>query len=325
MALIIGYGPVTARRDSERVVVPAGPNRPPRSTAARVLRSRDMATSAQVRMVRAARRPRATSLVAEGFRETWTHRRLTRYLVRADLKKHGSDTILGNIWWVLDPLLQMVVYVVLVQVIFRIKIDDYPLFVFAAILPWKWFSSAVTDGIVSVTSRDRIIKQVKFPKIVLPVAATVSGIANFAFGLIPLVALAYLFYSNRLSIYYLLIPAIAAVQFVFSLAMAVLLAGVNVFFRDIANVARHALRLWFYLSPALYTFDSVAPRLDGWVGRIEMLNPWTPLFESYRDVIYNGTMPNWFSLGVLLVASTVFLTFATLFFKRVEPSFAKVL
>src|SRR5262245_6747134 len=286
---------------------------------------RDMATSAQVRMVRGARRPPARSLVWEGLRETWTHRRLTRYLVRADLKKHGSDTLLGNIWWVLDPLLQMIVYVVLVQIIFRVKIEDYPLFVFAAILPWKWFTSAVSDGITSVTSRDRIIKQVKFPKIVLPVAATVGGIVNFAFGLIPLVALALLFYRDRLTAYYLLIPAVAAVQFVFSLAMAVLVAGINVFFRDIANVARHALRLWFYLSPALYTFDSVAPRLDGWVGKIEMLNPWTPLFESYRDLIYNGTMPNWLGLGVLLAFSTVFLAFATLFFKRVEPAFAKVL
>jgi ABC-type polysaccharide/polyol phosphate export permease len=276
-------------------------------------------------MVRGARRPPARSLVWEGLRETWTHRRLTRYLVRADLKKHGSDTLLGNVWWVLDPLLQMVVYVVLVQVIFAVKIEDYPLFVFAAILPWKWFSSAVSDGIVSVTSRDRIIKQVKFPKIVLPVAATVGGIANFAFGMIPLVLLAFLFYRDRLTAYYLLIPAVAVVQFVFSLAMAVLVAGVNVFFRDIANVARHVLRLWFYLSPALYTFDSVAHRANGWVGTIEMLNPWTPLFESYRALIYNGTMPNWVSLGILLIVSTVFLALATLFFKRVEPSFAKVL
>ena len=284
-----------------------------------------MATTAEARPYRPARRPGALELVADGFREIWSHRRLTRYLVRADLKKHGSDTVLGNIWWVLDPLLQMAVYVVLIQVIFGRGGDDYPLFVFAAILPWKWFSSAINDGISSVTSRERIIKQVKFPKIVLPVAATTSGVVSFAFGLIPLVALMLIFYQHRITPYLLLLPAIAAVQFVFSLAFAVLVAGVNVFFRDIANVARHALRLWFYLSPALYSFDQVAGRLDGLVGRIEMLNPWTPLFESYRDVIYNGTMPNWLWLFVLLVGSSIFLVFAMLFFKRIEPSFAKVL
>jgi lipopolysaccharide transport system permease protein len=284
-----------------------------------------MATTAEARPYRAARRPGSLELIQNGLREIWSHRRLTRYIVRADLKKHGADTLLGNIWWVLDPLLQMVVYVVLVEIIFHVGTPDYPLFVFSAILPWKWFSSAVNDGISSVTSRERIIKQVRFPKIVLPVAATVGGIVSFGFGLIPLLAMMVLFFSDRLSWYLLLIPAIAAVQFVFSLACAVLLAGVNVFFRDIANVARHALRLWFYLSPALYSYEAVAGRLDGAVGKIELLNPWTPLFESYRDVIYNETMPNWLWLFALLVGSTIFLGLAMVFFKRVEPSFAKVL
>ena len=284
-----------------------------------------MATTAEAPPYRVARKPGKIELVADGVRETWSHRRLTRYLVRADLKKSGADTLLGNLWWILDPLLQMVVYVVLVTVIFKVNKEAYPLFVFSAILPWKWFSSAVNDGIMSVTTRERIIKQVKFPKIVLPVAATVGGIANFAFGLIPLMGLMLLFYREKITWYLVLIPAIAAVQFVFSLACAILVSGINVFFRDIGNVARHALRLWFYLSPALYAYHDVAGRLGGLVGKLMLLNPWTPLFESYRDVIYTGTMPNWLWLFAVLIASTVFLGLAMLFFKRVEPSFAKVL
>jgi lipopolysaccharide transport system permease protein len=284
-----------------------------------------MATSAQTRRIRAARRPGSLELIAEAFRETWTHRRLVRYLVRADLRKHGSDTLLGNVWWILDPLLQMAVYVVLISIIFRATTPDYPLFVFAAILPWKWYSAAVNDGIQAVTSRERIIKQVKFPKIVLPVAAAVGGIVNFVFGLIPLFALILLFYSDRWSPTLVFIPLIAAVQFVFTLATAVILSAVNIFFRDIANVARHALRLWFYLSPALYAFDTVADRWDGLVGRILTLNPWTHLFEAYRAVIYGESLPNFGALAAVLVASTVLLALATLFFKRVEPSFAKVL
>ena len=284
-----------------------------------------MATTAEAPTFRAARRPGSLELITEGFREIRTHRRLARYLVRADLKKHGSDTLLGNIWWILDPLLQMAVYVVLVSVIFRIDTPDYPLFVFAAILPWKWFSSAVNDGITSVTSRERIIKQVKFPKIVLPVAATVGGIVNFVFGLIPLFALMILFYPSRISAFVLLIPVIAVVQFVFTLGVAITVAAVNVFFRDIANVARHGLRLWFYLSPALYDYSDVADRMDGLVGQILALNPWTPLFESYRAVIYDGTYPDWGGLAVLLVVSLVGVCLAMLFFKRVEPTFAKVL
>ncbi|HTC85195.1 MAG TPA: ABC transporter permease [Candidatus Acidoferrum sp.] len=272
-------------------------------------------------------RSNAPALVVEGFREIWSRRRLARYLVHADLVKTGADTILGNVWWILDPLLQMVVYVVLVTVIFNVKQADYPLFVFAAILPWKWFTSSTNDAMSSVTSREKIIKQVKFPKIVLPLAATLGGIVSFAFGLIPLMGLLLLFYSDRISAYLLLIPLIAVVQFAFTLALAVFFAGANVFFRDLGNVARHLLRLWFYLSPALYTadrYDAIRGK-SRILGSILDLNPWTVLFDSYHNVIYNTTWPDFMGLLVLFVASLVLLIFTTLFFKRVEPAFAKVL
>jgi ABC-type polysaccharide/polyol phosphate export permease len=283
-----------------------------------------MTTASQIQSYRSSLDAGALNLIRSGFREIWSHRRLTRYLVQAELHKHGADTVLGNVWWVLDPLLQMAVYVVLVSIIFKHNQPDYPLFIFAAILPWKWFSTAVNDSIGSVTSRDKIIKQVNFPKIVLPVASTVSGIVNFTFGMIPLFAMILLFYRDRLSVLILLIPVIAVVQFVFTLACGVIVAAVNVFFRDIANVARHVLRLWFYLSPALYAISDVASG-HRWLSDIYALNPWTTLFESYRNVIYNDTMPQWGGLLVVLVISFVLLCFTTLFFKRLEPSFAKVL
>ncbi len=284
-----------------------------------------MATTTTARPLRVARRPGPLQLVAEGFREMWTRRRLARYLVRAELQKHGSDTLLGNVWWVLDPLLQMVVYVVLVTVISRTTKVDYPLFVFCAILPWKWFATAVNDGITAVTTRERIIKQVKFPKIVLPVAATVGGIVNFTFGMIPLLGLMLLFYPQRIHLTLLFIPLIAVVQFVFSLATAIALSAVNVFFRDVGNVARHALRLWFYLSPALYSLEDAQSKGGALAHTFLLINPWTALFESYRDVIFDGTPPLWGWLGAVLVASSVFLIFAVYFFKRLEPAFAKVL
>lgn len=284
-----------------------------------------MATTTRARTFRAARRPTAPELIAEGLREIWSRRRLARYLVRSDLHKHGSDTFLGNVWWVLDPLLQMAVYVVLVSVIFRVGKEDYPLFVFCAILPWKWFSAAINDGITSVTSRERIIKQVRFPKLVLPVSAVVGGIVNFVFGLIPLVGLMALFFADRFAWTLVLLPAIAAVQFVFTLALAIFVAAVNVFFRDIVNVARHGLRLWFYLSPALYTFHDVAGRAGGFLADLFRLNPWTTLFESYRAVIYDGVQPDWAGLATLLLVSLGLLAGAILFFKRLEPAFAKVL
>jgi homopolymeric O-antigen transport system permease protein len=272
-------------------------------------------------------RPGPLRLVAEGFSDIWARRRLERYLVQADLKKKGSDTLLGNVWWVLDPLLQMVVYVVFVSILTANNKPDYPLFIFAAILPWKWFASSVNDATMSVVSQQQIIKQVKFPKIVLPVASVASGIANFAFGLIPLAALLLLLYRDRIAWTLLLIPAIAAVQFVFTLGFCVAVAAMNVFYRDVGNLLRHLLRLWFYLSPALYSADQLAhlSQSHPTVATVLALNPFSVIFESYHDVIYYSVMPNWAGLGILLAVSFGLLALAIMLFKRVEPAFAKIL
>jgi len=239
--------------------------------------------------------------------------------------KHGANTVLGNIWWVLDPLLQMAVYVIFVSVILGRGGADYPLFVFSAILPWKWFSTSINDAITSVTSREAIIKQVKFPTIVLPVAANASGVVSFVFGLVPLAAMMVLFYSDRLTPYVLLIPIVAFVQFFFTMSICIAAASINVFFRDLSNLARHLLRLWFYLSPALYATKDLDPAKYGVLAQLYKLNPWVPLFESYHNVIYTGTAPDWLSLATLLVTSLILIGLGTLVFKRLEPAFAKVI
>ncbi len=286
-----------------------------------------MGTTQEIRGTFRRARRSPLNLISEGLQEIWSRRRLARYLVQADLVKKGSNTILGNVWWVLDPLLQMAVYVVFVSIISSSTKPAYPLFIFAAILPWKWFASSVGDAITSVTSQERIIKQVQFPKVVLPLASVVSGIVNFAFGLIPLAGLILIFFPGYLTPWILLIPVVAAVQFVFTLAISMFLSATNVFYRDVGNVIRNLLRLVFYLSPSLYSLDQVKHLTDK-NRLLELafnLNPFTTLLESYRNVIYYGQPPEWTALAVLTGASLIALTFGLWFFKRLEPSFAKVL
>ncbi len=274
-----------------------------------------------------AKRPGPVGLLREAADDLRSRWRLIRYLARADLKRTGADTLFGNLWWVLDPLLQMAVYVVLVTIIFQRSTPAYPLFIFAAILPWKWFSTVVSDSITSVSGQERLIKQIMFPKIVLPAAAMIAGVAQFAFGLIPLAAMLILFYSDRISLALLYIPVVAVVQFVFTAGFGLIVATLNVFFRDVGNLARHVLRLWFYLSPALYGADTINQLATSHptVVTLMKLNPFYAILVSYRDAIYYGQAPDFALLGAVFVGSLILLIVGMMFFKRLEPSFAKVL
>ena len=278
--------------------------------------------------------PGPLASLKEAVREITSRRRLIRYLVTAEMKKRGSDTLLGNLWWILDPLLQMVVYVVFISIIARRPAPDYPLFIFAAILPWKWYQAVITDATTTVIRQEKLIKQIAFPKLVLPVATVTAGVVGFAWGLIPLLAIIAL-HPQRLSLMLLWLPLIAAVQYVFTLASAILVSAANVFFRDLGNAVGHALRLWWFMSPGLYSLDALknatVVQNNPIIGVLAGFNPFSVLFEAYRAVIYGSSdggpphSPDLVSLAALLAGSVLFLVLCVMFFKRVEPDFAKVL
>ncbi len=276
------------------------------------------------------------ALIGQAIRDVVSRRRLIRYLVQAEMKKRGSNTFLGNLWWILDPVLQMSVYVVLIAVIGRgATVQDFPLFIFAALLPWKWFLAAVNDATTSVIRHDRLIRGIAFPKLVLPISTTLAGTVGFLWGLIPL-GLLLLLHPHRLSAMIVWVPVIAVVQYVFTLAAAVFVSAANVFFRDLGNATSHLLRLWWFLSPGLYSLAALGElgvvQRNPIIFTLASLNPFAVLFEAYRSVLY-GTPdglgpphpPDLVPLAWLLAGSLVFLAVVVVFFKRVEPDFAKVL
>jgi len=114
----------------------------------------------------------AVGLILEGISELLGRYRLIRYMVSANMKRTHVDTVLGQIWWVLDPLLQMAIYVVLVEIIFNRGTPDYPLFIFAAILPWKWFAIAIGSSTGSITAREGLIQ---WPAVVATVPAGIGA------------------------------------------------------------------------------------------------------------------------------------------------------
>jgi ABC-type polysaccharide/polyol phosphate export permease len=260
-------------------------------------------------------------LVTRGSVDLRTRGRLLQHLVESDIKRAHADTVVGQLWWLIDPFFSMAIYSILVTVVFQRSIIDAPLFLFAAILPWQWFQTSLMAAATSVTGRGNLIRQIQFPKLVLPAASTVAETLTFFFGLLSL-ALLYLLYPSHISPWLLMIPVIAAVQFVFTLALAILFSALNTFYRDVQNLLRHVIRIWFYMSPAIY----LATDLKGSPFRYVLaLNPFTYILTSYRNVAYFKVAPDWVALAVVLVISLVLLTLSIWVFKRLETGFAKIL
>jgi lipopolysaccharide transport system permease protein len=274
-----------------------------------------------------ARRP--FGLVRDGIHDITSRLRLIRFLVAAEMKRTHADTTIGKVWWVLDPILSMVVYWMLVAVIFKRPTPDILLFLMCAILPWKWFSATLTEASTSITSRQGLVRQLQFPKIVLPTAAAGAAMVSFLFGLIALLGL-YLLYPHRLTAWVLAVPLVAVVQFVFSLSLAIFLAAMNTFFRDVQNVLRHVVRLWMYLSPVLYSLGQLEdqPMFKLVLG----VNPMSWILEGYRNIFYgpeivggHGIAPDVLPLLGVLGISLVLLAVSISIFKRAEPAFARIL
>jgi ABC-type polysaccharide/polyol phosphate export permease len=306
-------------------------------------------------------RPGPITLIRNAITDVWSRRRLIGYMVRADVKKRGVDTVLGNVWWVLDPLITMLVYVLVMTVIFQRSTPDFPLFLLSAMVPFKWFTQTIGSSTGAITGKEGLIKQILFPKIILPITMTLSQIVSFLFGMAVLLVVWFFAYNDHVTPQIVWVPLIAVVQYVLVLGITFMVSAVTVFYRDVGIIIGHFMRLLFWVSPILWSFTEVAGRgqrlqqgLEGVERAIGLPtgvlfsllahNPVSILLESYRTVIYGNlgsginletggrtlvwteaTPPDFQVLGLIFASGIVITIIGTLVFKRLEPAFAKVL
>ena len=273
-------------------------------------------------------RPRRGSIgtILESLASLVERRRLVWYLTISEIRNKGTNSLLGNVWWFLDPALQLFVYFLLVSVIFQQAQPAILLFLGSAILPWKWFTAALASATTSVRGREQVMRQIAFPHIVLPTASVLASVGNFLFALVPLGAL-FLLYPDRLTPWAIAILPVAVVQLLWTIPAVILLSAVAVFFRDISNFIPHGLRLWFYLSPALFPIETLRDigSRHPWFNFFVDINPFTWIFSGYRDALYYGRAPEWGALGVLALASVPVTLISIYLFRRASPLFVKVL
>lgn len=254
------------------------------------------------------------------LRELYNRRELAWYLTTSTLKSGHRELLLGQLWWLLEPTISMLIYVFLVQVIFQRGMPNYAVFVFCAILPFRWFTQAVAQGQNVICSIGGLMKDIAFPKAVYPIALTLSNFFNFLMGFGFLVVLC-LFFGIYPGVQWFWLLPLLTQFFAFTLGTSLLVSAFTVLFQDLKNIVAFVFQIIFYLSPTLYSVDHVPA---AW-RELFMLNPFAQMFTLWRTVIMENRAPDPLVFGVLCAGSALMLLVGFLVFVRLEKSFPKVL
>ncbi|MDP2924102.1 MAG: ABC transporter permease [Candidatus Omnitrophota bacterium] len=248
----------------------------------------------------------------------FTHREILKNLVLRNLRVRYKGSILGFFWVLLNPLLTMLVLYVVFSQIMRIEIQQYPLFLLSALLPWTFFSSSLTDAACSIIDNANLVKKVYFPREILPVSYVLSNFINLLFSLLALLFILLIFRIQALRFIYFL-PLILIIHLIFTIGLALLLSCANVYFRDVSHILGIILMFWFYLTPVFYSIDMVPQNFRS----IYLLNPMVSIITMYRNVLFEGKIPGMINILIVMLVIIITLLFGYFVFKRYEPSFAK--
>ena len=253
-------------------------------------------------------------------RELWSYRELLYFLTWRDIKLRYKQTALGATWVIIQPLFAMLLFTLFFGKLARMPSDNvpYPLFAYAGLVPWTFFSNAITNSGQSLVGSSNLISKVYFPRIYIPAGAVAAGLLDFAIASLLLVPMLF-YYKTSLTRQVLLLPFFAALATALALGVGMWLAALNVKYRDIRYAIPFLVQLWLFASPVIYPASLVPPKWK-WVLAI---NPLTGVIEGFRSAIL-GTPLGPTSTVSSVIVTLIVLVFSFFAFRRVEDSFADV-
>ena len=250
------------------------------------------------------------------------YREAIRTLVVRDLKVRYSNSFLGVLWSLFNPLLITVVYTLVFTFIFPATIEKFPVFFLAGLLPWNFFVWATLGCTGAIVGNGHLISRVYFPRDILPLSIVLSNLVYFLLALAVLLGLTAT-YRTPLSAAFFFLPVVVLIQCILSLGTGLFLAALNVHFRDTQQVVEVLIQALFFLTPIIYPLEfvqSTPVRLA-----IQLINPMASLIVSYRDVIYAASLPNLSLLAITTAEALLLLAFGYWFFHKNSPSFVEQL
>ncbi len=259
------------------------------------------------------------------LKEIWKYRDLLILLVKRDFNTFYKQTILGPLWYIIQPLLTTIVFSVVFNKIANIPTDEIPpnLFYMAGIIAWNYFSGCLTLTSGTFTANADLFAKVYFPRIIVPLSKTISGLSRFIVQLLML--LAFFFYyviqgNDKISLNYtiiLLIPLMIIQMAMLGQGLGMIISSLTTKYRDLSHLVTFGTQLLMYASPIVYPLSVVPEKYKA----IIIANPMTPIIEGFRLAFTNSG-----SLEFILYIYSLFLSFfifsiGLLVFNKVEKSF----
>lgn len=283
--------------------------------------------------------PRRT--VLQSIAGIWRYRELLVNLVRKDLKVRYKNSSLGVIWSMVNPLMYLVVFYVVFQLVLKAGIPYFPVFLLTGLLAWNLFSASLAGSTGSITGNASLVNKVWFPREILPLATIGANLVHFLIQAGVLVAALVVFrFDVDWGYVWLVVPALVALLLL-TAALSIFLAAANVYARDTQHLLELALLAWIWLTPIIYPWDLQARQLEesGASPMLTLLNPMTSIVLAFQRSLYGIAVNDdgvrqlplesslWYfrNLGVVTVVAFVLLVLAMRLFARIEGSFSEEL
>ena len=255
------------------------------------------------------------------LKEIWQYSELLYFLTKRDIKVRYKQTVLGGLWAIIQPFFTMVIFTFFFGRLGKIPSDGmpYPIFVYAALLPWTYFANAVSTSGNSLVGSANLITKIYFPRLIVPISSALGGLLDFFIALFILFGLI-IYYKVILGPGILLFPFLIVLTFLCAVGVGLWLSALNVQYRDIRYVIPFLVQIWMFLSPVIYPVSMA----KGKYLYLLLFNPMSGVIKAYRASVLGHQAIDWGMLG-LSTAIILFILISGLFyFRRMEKVFADV-
>ncbi|MBI4333170.1 MAG: ABC transporter permease [Chloroflexi bacterium] len=262
-------------------------------------------------------RPRA-GWVPIDFAALWAYRELLYFIIWREIKVRYKQTALGFIWAMMQPFFMMVVFSLFFGHLAKMPSEGiaYPLFTYAALLPWTLFSEGITRSSMSIVQDAGLIQKIYLPRLIMPITGVVSPLVDFGIAFTILLGMVF-YYGYVPSLSWFLLPAFILLALMTALAVGLWLSVINVTYRDVRYAIPFFVQLWFFGSPVVYPSSLVPPQAQILYG----LNPMAGVIEGFRWALL-GTKPPGLLIAISICIIIALLISGAFFFRRHEKTFA---